>query len=119
MSSVGGHRVQRAFERYGVKLFPDDLAAMERLCTPATLMRRDEERGGGAHVIRYGGKTFVVAASAQGRILTFLPPNYFVERANAGKARTLSKAGKVRTFAKARKFARRIGRGGSRLGLGV
>ncbi len=69
------HAFQRAQERYGMTLLPQDMADILAACLAgdAPVMRHNAVTA--IHVVRHRNTRFVVAVRYQKLIITFLPPN--------------------------------------------
>lgn len=75
---MSAHAIERAWERYGAALSPDDIAAIQAQIASrrSVLVRRTP--GGDVHMIRHAGEVMVaVARERLGRtlVVTFLPPD--------------------------------------------
>ena len=72
------HVIQRAKERYGLNLGPDDVSRMEREIREGAslLLRRDDNGAGEKHAVKVEGKyVLAVYVEETGTIVTLLPPN--------------------------------------------
>jgi hypothetical protein len=74
---ISDHRIQRAKERYGVELTPEDIVALEATLSPANRLKAH-----GAeiiHLVKHRGIAMLAGVRAAGRwagrICTFLPPD--------------------------------------------
>jgi hypothetical protein len=92
---MADHRIERAFERYGLVLTADDLAAIDRLPQPCNLIRTGSD-GAAIHGVLYRGTTMLVAVrtfeTGKRGSVTFLPPDcLFVRVRNAYRAKKRGK----------------------------
>lgn len=94
------HLIDRALERYGIRLTPTDLAALQAQLSPRTLMQNRPE--GAVYVLNHRGVAMVAVAGVNRdtrelHLRTFLPPDYFCarERQDGRDVRKWGKGGRL------------------------
>ena len=79
--SYSRHASDRAIERYNLILTPEDFQEICAACVDGRAPRMSaDDRGNTIHLFTYREQCLVILLSAEHKIVSFMPPDYFTSR---------------------------------------